>query len=49
MINKSNRIGAILTKAIPDVERSEILIYRGWIQIFFTKTEVNLKTQGERI
>lgn len=48
MINKSNKISAILTKAMLDVERSEIPIHRGWIldalimiQFFFTKIEVN--------
>jgi len=54
MINKNNRIGAILTKAILDVGRSEIPIHRGWIldndTIFLYKNRSKfLKTQGERI
>jgi len=54
MINKNNRIGAIISKAIQDVERSEIPIYRGWMLdndiIFLYKNRSKfLKTQGERV
>jgi len=41
MTNKINRIGAILTKAMLDVERSKIPIHQGWIQFFFKKIEMN--------
>ncbi len=54
MIKKNNRIGAILTKAILNVERSEIPIHRGWMldndTIFLYKNRSNfLKTKGERV